>query len=325
MNIYRSLSELPASLGPVVATIGNFDGVHCGHRWVLSQVNARARQLGLKSLALTFDPHPVRILRPELPHSLITPLEPKLQLLATTGLDATLVLPFTPELSRLSAEAFTQQILVDALHVREVHEGENFRFGHGAAVDIHGLAAIGRTLGFSTQSYPPFIQRGAPVSSSRIRTLIAAGKISPARTLLGRPFSVQSTPASGRGFGTRYTVPTINLAPYEELLPAHGVYVTTLKVGTGPTAELFQGVTNIGNRPTFGADSFTVETHLLNFHPVELLETTPLELTFLLPLRPEHRFPSPEALRAQIMKDVARAQRYFHLAARQSTGLANIS
>jgi riboflavin kinase/FMN adenylyltransferase len=310
MKIFRSLVELPAGFGPVVATIGNFDGVHCGHRWVIDQVNARARQLGLQSLALTFDPHPVRVLRPEAPHVLITPLAAKLQQLATTGLDATLVLPFTQELSRLTAEAFAHEILRDALNVREVHEGENFRFGYGAAVDIHGLAELGEQLGFTAHAYAPYVLRGEPVSSSRIRKLLCAGEVSKARALLGRPFAVQSVPASGRGYGTRYTVPTINLAPYPELLPANGVYVTTLKVDD----ELFQAVTNVGNRPTFGADSFTVESHLLNFHPVALTAETPLELTFLQHLREERRFDSPELLRAQIMKDVAKAQRFFAMA-----------
>ena len=314
MKIFRSLRDLPPDFGPVIATIGNFDGVHRGHRWVIDQVNARAHALNLPSLALTFDPHPVRVLRPEAPHSLITPLEPKLELLATTGLDAVLVLPFTPEFSRLTAEAFARTILAGALHVREVHEGENFRFGYGATVDIHGLATLGETLNFTAHAYAPYILRGAPVSSSRIRSLISAGQISHARALLGRPFSVQSTPTSGRGFGTRYTVPTINLAPYPELLPGNGVYATTLRVGQ----QTFQGVTNVGNRPTFGEDSFTVETYLFDFHPIELTESTPLELTFLLHLRPEQRWPSPEALRAQIMKDVDRAQRFFSLAGQTS-------
>ena len=294
----------------MIASIGNFDGVHCGHKWVIERVKARAASLGLRSLAITLDPHPVRLLRPELPHTLITPLEVKLKLLAATGLDATLVLPFTPELSRLSAEQFARDVLRDAVRAREVHEGENFRFGHGAAVDIHGLEKLGQELGFATQTYAPYLIRGAAVSSSRIRNLITAGRVSEARTLLGRPFSVESTPASGRGFGTRYTVPTINLASYQELLPAHGVYVTSLRVGS----KRFQGVTNVGNRPTFGEDSFTVETHLLDFEPIELRATTGLELTFLLHLREERRWPTPEALKAQIMKDVGRAQRYFRLA-----------
>jgi riboflavin kinase/FMN adenylyltransferase len=315
MKIFRSIADLPPDFGPVIATIGNFDGVHCGHRWVIEQVNARAGELGFKSLALTFDPHPVRVLRPEAPHVLITPLEAKLQQLATTGLDATLVLEFTPELSRLTAESFAREILRDAIHVRE--EGENFRFGYGATVDIHGLAALGQQLGFSAHAYAPYVLRGEPISSSRIRKLICAAEVSRARALLGRPFAVQSTPASGRGYGTRYTVPTINLASYPELLPANGVYITTLRVDD----ELFRAVTNVGNRPTFGADSFTVESHLLNFHPIALSPETALELTFLHHLRPERKFESPEALRTQIMKDVARAQRFFSLARRLTAGV----
>ena len=312
MNVFRSLTEFPAGFGPVVATIGNFDGVHRGHTWVIAQVLDRARTLGLKSLALTFDPHPVRVLRPEAPHALITPLAHKLDLLAATGLDATVVLPFTPEFSRWTAESFAREVLCYGLCVREVHEGENFRFGYGASVDIHGLAALGRDLGFTTVAYPPFLLRGAPVSSSRVRGLIASGEVGRARSLLGRPFAVRSTPASGRGFGTRYTVPTINLAPYAELLPGHGVYATTMRVGK----EVFRGVTNVGNRPTFGEDSFTVETHLLDFHPLELTESTPLELTFLKFLRGERRWPSPEALKQQIGRDVAQAQRLFGLCER---------
>ncbi len=309
MNIFSSLSDL-ANFGPVVATIGNFDGVHCGHRWVIDKVNARAKELGLRSLAITFDPHPVRILRPEAPHVLITPVAQKLELLAQTGIDATLVLPFTPELSRLSAEAFASTVLCEGCGVTEVHEGETFRFGYQAAADMHGLESLGQQLGFAVNAYSPHILRGAPVSSSRIRTLIAAGEVSQARALLGRPFAVRSTPASGRGYGTRYTVPTINLATYPELLPGIGVYITTLKIAD----ETFQSVTNVGNRPTFGADSFTVESHILNFHPIPLAEDTPLELTFLHRLRDEIRFPSPEALLAQIKRDVAKAQRFFALA-----------
>jgi len=311
MKVFRALSEIPADFGPVVATIGNFDGVHRGHRWVIDKVNARGRALGLHSLAITFDPHPARVLRPEAPHSLITPLAEKLDLLATTGIDATLVLPFTTELSHLSAEAFAREILLDRCHVAEVHEGETFRFGYQAAGDMQSFEALGRSLGFRVHGYSPHILRGGPVSSSRIRTLIAAGEVSRARALLGRPFAIRSTPASGRGYGTRYTVPTINLAPYPELLPGIGVYITTLRVAD----ETFQAVTNVGNRPTFGADSFTVESHILNFHPVDLTEASPLKLAFLHRLRDEIRFPSTEALLAQIRRDVQKAQRYFALAA----------
>jgi riboflavin kinase/FMN adenylyltransferase len=313
LEIYRKLAAVPADDAPVVATIGNFDGVHLGHQGVIAEVLARARFLGGRSLAITFDPHPGRVLRPDRSQPLITPLAQKLELLSATGLDATLVLPFTDELRQLTARQFASQILVDALHITEIHEGENFRFGHQAEAGIKGLEALGRELGFSVVVYAPRSVRGGPVSSSRIRTLLLAGEVSQARALLGHPFSIDSTPATGRGFGTRYTVPTINLAPYAELLPANGVYITTLTVGAGEQAETFQAVTNVGNRPTFGADSFAVESHLLNFHPIELTAETPLRLTFLRRLRAERAFPSPEDLRAQIGIDISKARRYFAL------------
>jgi riboflavin kinase / FMN adenylyltransferase len=321
MQIYRHLDELSTDATPVVLTIGNFDGVHLGHRSVIAEVVARARALGGHAVALTFDPHPARVLRPGVPFPLITPLDRKLELLAATGLDSTVVLPFTDALAHTSAHDFATDILTNALHVTEVHEGENFRFGHNAEAAVHGpagLEALGAALGFSVRVYAPRTLRGGPISSSRIRQLIAAGDLSQARTLLGRPFSVDSTPATGRGYGTRYTVPTINLASYRDLFPAHGVYITTLAVSAGPDGsntqdQIFEAVTNVGNRPTFGADSFAVESHLINFHPIALDEQTPLRLTFLRRLRAEQRFPSPEALRDQITRDVTRARRYFAL------------
>jgi riboflavin kinase/FMN adenylyltransferase len=310
MKIARSLSELSSLTGPSVVTIGNFDGVHCGHRMVIASVLERAKALNARSAAVTFDPHPAHLLHTASRLPLITPLAQKLELLADTGLDLVLVLPFTEELRLWSARRFAETVLCDGLHAVEVHEGETFRFGHNAEAGVEGLAQLGDALGFSVRSYQPFLARGGAISSSRIRALIAAGRLSEARALLGRSFSVHSTPASGRGYGTKYAVPTINLAPYAELLPAHGVYITTLKIGE---ERLFRGVTNIGNRPTFGADSFAVETHLFGFEPIDLTETTPLEMTFLHRLRAERRFASPETLRAQIGRDVAKAQRYFEL------------
>jgi riboflavin kinase/FMN adenylyltransferase len=341
MKIYRQLAELPHDPSPVVATIGNFDGIHLGHQGVIAEVIDRARFLGGCSLAITFDPHPARVLRPDHPHPLITPLPRKLELLAATGIDAVLVLPFTDELRRMSPRAFASDILANAIHITEIHEGENFRFGYQAEAGISGpagLETLGRELGFNVVVYAPRIVRGAPVSSSRIRNLIASGTMNQARALLGRPFSIDSTPAPGRGYGTRYAVPTINLAPYTELLPAHGVYITTLTIGPAPfndsryprasalglsaqseesglqpLGHTFEAVTNVGNRPTFGADSFAIESHLLDFHPIDLTETTPLRLTFLRRLRAEQKFPTAEALRDQIARDVTHARRYFAL------------
>jgi riboflavin kinase / FMN adenylyltransferase len=316
MKIFRQLAEVPSDFGPSIATIGNFDGVHHGHQWVIAEVVARAHSLGIPSIAITFDPHPARVIRPESSQPLITPLAEKLELFATTGIDAVLILPFTTEFSRMSARTFATEVLQRVLHVTELHEGENFRFGYQAEAGIDSLEALGRELGFSVRVYTPQTIRGQAISSSTIRKLITEGDVSHVRALLGRPFAIIGTPASGRGYGTRYTVPTINLAPYAELLPANGVYITSLTIGTGEsseTSETFDAVTNVGNRPTFGADSFTVESHLLNFHPIALDEHTLLTLTFLCRLRPEIRWPNPEALREQIGRDVAKAKRYFSL------------
>ncbi len=221
-----------------------------------------------------------------------------------------LVLPFDAALAGLAARDFVERILVAALGMRSVHEGQSFRFGHGAEAGVRELAAMGAELGFAVHVHEAVRVRGLEVSSSAIRALVAAGDVRRARWMLGRPFVVLSTPASGRGIGTRLLVPTVNLAPYDGLLPAFGVYVTRLKVN----GRAFQAVTNVGNRPTFGEASFAVESHILDFEPVEMDENTPIELEFLLRLRGEREWPSPEALKAQIFKDVARAKRYFRLA-----------
>jgi riboflavin kinase/FMN adenylyltransferase len=313
MQVFRALDQVPANYGPTVIAIGNFDGVHCGHRWIIENARNCASKLGAKCIAVTFDPHPVRVLRPEAAPRLITTMPERLRLLAETGLDATVVLPFTREFSRMPAEIFARDVLKQSLHAVEVHEGDSFRFGYQAQAGINELIELGRQYGFTVAAHHTRTVRSLPVSSSQIRQRVAAGDMTAARTLLGRPFSILSTPARGRGIGTEQTVPTINLAPYAELLPAIGVYVTRMKIGDGPDAPTFNAVTNAGNRPTFGEPSFAVESHLLDFHPVALTENTPLELTFLKRIREEKRFSSPAALKAQILRDVAYSMRYFRL------------
>ncbi len=309
--VFRSLAEIPPGFGPTVAAIGNFDGVHLGHRDILSGVVAVARALGARALAITFNPHPEQFLRPAQAPKLLTPPAERLRLLAETGVDAILVLAFDAELSALSPDEFVRRILVEKLKVRSVHEGRSFRFGHGAAAGVGELAALGTQMsieaGFAVRVHPPVQVRGMEISSSAVRALVAAGDVRRARWRLGRPFAVLSTQARGRGIGTRLLVPTVNLAAYDDLLPAFGVYVTRLKV----PGRAFQAVTNVGNRPTFEGVGFGVETHILDFEPIETSETTPVELEFLLRLRGEQTWPSPDALKAQIFKDVARAKRYF--------------
>jgi len=309
MQVFHKLEELPKDFGATILSVGNFDGVHRAHTHVLKDVVSRARGSGAKAVAVTFEPHPMRILRPDSNLKLLTPTPEKLRLLRETGLDAVLLLPFTRDLSLMTPHQFAHNVLKHHLHAREVHEGYNFRFGHKAAGDVTQLSQFGREMGFEVKEYPEMKLRGESVSSSHIRKLLCEGRVSRARHLLGRPFSILSPPGRGRGYGSKYTVPTINLSRYEELVPKDGVYITSTRVGK----ECFDSVTNIGNRPTFGAESFAIETHLLDFHPIELTPETEVEIYFLDRLRDEIKFPSVDALREQIAKDVKKARRYFHL------------
>jgi riboflavin kinase/FMN adenylyltransferase len=350
--VYRSLAEIPTGFGPSVAAIGNFDGVHLGHREILSAVVAEARAFGTKAVAVTFDPHPDQFLRPERAPKLLTPLDERLRLLAAVGIDAVVVLRFDAELAQLSALEFVRRVLVESLNVCGLHEGGNFRFGHRAEAGVKELGEFGEEFGFAVRVHEAVRVHGMEVSSSAIREMVSAGDMKRARWMLGRPFGVLSTPARGRGVGTRLLVPTVNLAAYDGLLPGFGVYVTRLTFAAqrhglvagepgvsprrhapvagdpdvsprrhGPVAgdpgvsgRCFEAVTNVGNRPTFEGAGFGVETHILDFEEAEVGEDTLVQLEFLLRLRGEMKWPSLEALKAQIFKDVARAKRYFRLA-----------
>jgi riboflavin kinase / FMN adenylyltransferase len=309
MRVYHSLDDIPAVFGTSVLTIGNFDGVHRAHQAVIAEVVKRARELNAEAMAVTFDPHPTRILRPEAAPKLLTPAPQKLRLLEQTGLDSVLVLPFSRDLSLMKPLDFAEQIIARKLHAREVHEGFNFHFGHKAEGNVERLAKFGKEFDFDVKVYPEMKLRGLPVSSSSVRKLLAVGDVSRARPLLGRPFSIISHPGRGRGYGHKYTVPTINLEHYDELVPANGVYITRSRIGS----EIFDSVTNVGVRPTFGPDSFAIESHLLNFHAIELSGQTEVELTFLKRLRDEKKFPDVDALRNQIAQDVKHTRRFFHL------------
>jgi riboflavin kinase / FMN adenylyltransferase len=314
MQIFHKLDEIPADFGPSLVSVGNFDGVHRAHVRVLDEIVARSRQRHARSVAVTFDPHPMRILRPDAGLKLLTPGPEKIRLLEQTGIDAVAVIPFTRDLSLMSPREFVKLIICDRLHAIEVHEGYNFRFGHKATGDVTLLTQLGAECGFEVITYTELRLRGESVSSTRIRELIQKGDIRRAGFLLGRPFSIQSTAGRGRGYGSKYTVPTINLSRYEELVPRDGVYITQTRVA----AECFNSVTNVGNRPTFGSDSFAIESHLLNFHPLELTADTEIEISFLSRVRDEIKFGSVEELRQQIQRDVAKAERYFRLMGRKA-------
>ncbi len=317
MLTFHKLNDVPRDFGPAIVSVGNFDGVHRAHRAVLDEIVRRAKAAQARSVVVTFEPHPVRILRPDQNLKLLTPLPEKLRLLEAAGVDAVLLLPFSRDLSLMTPRQFAHEVLKKRLHAREVHEGYNFHFGHKAAGNIQTLRDLGREkdMGFEVHDYPEMRLRGEPVSSSHIRKLLSEGRVSRARHLLARPFSILSTAGRGRGYGAKYTVPTINLAHYEELVPKDGVYITRTRIGSGSNRghndDCFDSVTNVGNRPTFGADSFAIETHLLNFHPIELSAETEVEIHFLDRLRDEIKFPSVEALKEQIERDVRKAQKYL--------------
>ncbi len=307
--VYRSLGEIPAGLAPSVAAIGNFDGVHLGHREILRAVIAEARARGLRSAAITFDPHPEQFLRPQQAPALLTPMDERIRLLSATGLDAIVVLRFDAALAELTGRQFVEQILVAALGVRSLHEGGNFRFGHKAQCGVAELAAFGREFGFTLTVHQAVDVHGLEVSSSAVRELVAVGDMKRARWMLGRPFAIRGTPVRGRGVGARLLVPTVNLAPGDGMLPAFGIYVTQMTIGD----RCFHGATSVGVRPTFPGAGFSVETYILDFEPIELDDNTPIELEFLLRLRDEKKFDSIEELKAEILKDVDKTKRFFGL------------
>ena len=308
MKIYRGLDEAPPDFGPCALTIGNFDGVHCGHRRILRRLGEIARAGGWKASVVTFDPQPTRLVSPARAPRLLTTMQRRAELMGDEGVDQVLILPFTRQVAQLSAEEFVSQLLVRRLGARAVLVGENFRFGRGHTGNVHSLEGWGSKYGFRMEIVRAVSFRGRVVSSTGIRQLILAGRVSLAARHLLRPYRLEGDVVSGRGIGSRQTVPTLNLATRAEAIPAGGVYVTRTLDPAGGRA--WNSITNIGFRPTFGpSELITVETFLLD----EFDGDTPrsIQVDFLWRLRSEMRFRSPEALKAQILKDVGVARRYF--------------
>jgi riboflavin kinase/FMN adenylyltransferase len=308
MRIFRSLAEVPADFGPSALTIGNFDGVHFGHRRILRRVVALAAEQGWKPSVLTFDPHPTRVVAPDRAPRLLTSPHQRAELMEEEGIQQILILPFTAELAHLTPEDFVQQLLLDRLGARAVLVGDNFRFGYRQAGNVRVLAELGRKLGFKTEIIPAVTCRGWVVSSSAIREVILAGQVAQAARLLRHPYGIDGEVVKGHGIGSRQTVPTLNLSTDAEVIPARGVYITR-------TADLHSGrhwksISNIGYRPTFGSsDVLSIETFLLD--PLVGEPPRRIRVEFLARVRDERRFESPEALKAQILRDVRAAQSYF--------------
>jgi riboflavin kinase/FMN adenylyltransferase len=290
-----------------VLAIGNFDGIHLGHQAIIRAAVEHAAKTGDVATALTFDPSPRRVLRPESAPLRLSTNAQRMDWFGTVGLEAAVVLPFTLDLARLSPQEFVEQILVRGLHVRAVLVGENFHFGHQQAGNVALLRELGARHGFVVEIIPPVALEGEIVSSTAIRREIASGGVTHAARLLGRPFALTGEIVPGTGTGRRFTFPTLNLKPDQELLPARGVYVTrTLLEGETKSRR---SVTNVGMRPTFNGSSFSVETHLLDFSGEVTAKR--MEVRFWKRLREEKKFTSPEDLRAQIARDIASARLFF--------------
>ncbi|MCW5964085.1 MAG: riboflavin biosynthesis protein RibF [Bryobacterales bacterium] len=291
--------------------IGNFDGVHRGHQQLLTALVEPALARQAVRCALTFHPHPSSVVAPDrVPVPLVT-LDERIRLLHQNGAEEVVVLRFDEAFSRFSAEEFVRRVLVDGMSACHVAVGANFRFAFQQQGNPMVLSSLGQQFGFGVTSVPLLAERGLPLSSSQIRNLVQTGEVTRAARLLGRPYLIAGPVVKGRGVGSKQTVPTLNVAPPYKVLPADGVYVTRVH-HTGSGAVL-PGITNIGLRPTFddGHTERSIESFVLG--PLGEPPTT-IRLEFLARLREERRFENPEALKAQILKDVSRAQSFHRRA-----------
>lgn len=301
MQVIRDLEAIAPWAYPVVA-LGNFDGVHLGHRAILKAAVERARAAAGTALALTFEPQPAKILSPERAPRLIVAPEDKLEMLAAAGLDAVIVLDFTLALSRLTPREFARDYLVGRIDAREVVVGHSVSFGHRRAGNAAVMVELGGELGFTATVVGPVRVGALEVSSTRIRRLIAAGDLRTAAALLGRNHFLSGVVVPGDGRGRRLGFPTANLKSATECVPPHGIYATRV-VLPGAT---YPSATSIGVRPTFGRSEPTIETYIFDFD--RDLYGTRVRVEFVERIRDELRFESVEALKEQMALDVRRAR-----------------
>jgi riboflavin kinase/FMN adenylyltransferase len=301
MEIIRDLEALPRNPFPVTA-IGNFDGVHLGHRAILKAAIDRARAAGGTAFALTFDPLPAKLLVPARAPRLILTLEDKLELLRLSGIDGVIVLNFTLELSLLSPRDFVRDYLRGKIGVREVVEGQNFRFGHSRAGTPAVMVELGHELGFDTDVVAPVKIDGIEISSTKVREAIAIGDMHRASRLLGRYHFLSGPVVRGRERGRTIGFPTANLASETECIPPDGVYATRVILDDGA----YPSITNVGMRPTFAESARSIEAHIFDFTRDIYGQRIKLELVER--IRPERKFDTPDALKAQIAIDLSKAR-----------------
>ncbi|MBM3820104.1 MAG: bifunctional riboflavin kinase/FAD synthetase [Acidimicrobiia bacterium] len=295
----------PWLVHPVLA-LGNFDGLHRGHLKIIERVKRGAAEHGGTPMAMTFDPHPPRVVRPDKAPPLLMTKAQRLDALHRTGINCVAVVRFTHEMSQWDPETFVRSVLVDWLRVSEVWVGANFLFGHGRSGNFTSLRTLGQRYGFRADKIDPVRYKEFVVSSTRIRRLVTEGRMDEAAALLGHQYYLDGEVVEGRRRGRELGFPTANLRTANELVPPHGVYATTLTVD----GIIHPAMTNIGVNPTFGdAHAPTIETHVLGFSGD--LYARQVRLGFVLRLRDERRFDDVDALRAQIEADQRRAERLF--------------
>ena len=289
---------------PVLA-LGNFDGLHRGHLKIIERVKRGAAEHGGTPMAMTFDPHPPRVVRPDKAPPLLMTKQQRLEALHAAGVRCAAVVRFTRELSQWDPESFVRTVLVEWLRVSEVWVGANFLFGHGRSGNFSLLRVLGQRYGFRAEKIDPVRYKDFVVSSTRVRRLVAEGRMDEAGALLGHHYFIDGVVATGRQRGRELGFPTANLATENELLPPNGVYATMMTID----GVVHAAVTNVGTRPTFGETGVTIETHVLGY--AGDLYGRRVRLSFAQRLRDERRFEDVDALRAQIAADQRRAERLF--------------
>ncbi|MGH7393859.1 MAG: bifunctional riboflavin kinase/FAD synthetase [Candidatus Rokuibacteriota bacterium] len=302
MRTIRGLESYPSEARAAVVALGVFDGVHLAHRAILAAAVGHALAAALAPVVCTFDPHPMEVLQPGRAPAPLSSLDERLDLIAATGVQATLVLKFTPELAAMEPEAFVTGVLLGRLRACEVVVGFNHTFGRGARGDARLLRELGERLGFATHVVEPLVVDGVPVSSSEIRGALGRGEVERAARYLGRPYSVAGEVVEGAGRGRTLGFPTANVRPERPVLVPPGVYACHAQGDD----DAHSAVVNIGVRPTFGEHELVIEAHLLDF--TGSLYGRRVRLEFVARLREEQKFQGAEALREQIVRDIAAAR-----------------
>jgi len=308
MKIISRLDDVSPEYVMPVVTMGNFDGVHLGHRKLIQTVAARAAMIGGTPMAITFHPHPLCMLVPDYAPMQIQTLSQKLAVIESLGIPVTLVIPYDEKLAGTVARDFVLDVLCERLRIREIYVGPNFAFGHRRQGSINLLKEIGREKGFLAEKISQVEFRGTRVSSTAVRQALVYGQVALARRLLARPFTLEGTVINGAGLGSKLQIPTANMRAENELIPRRGVYITRLCVD----GESWAGVTNIGFRPTVNDEdgaALSIETHALDFN--RDIYGKRIAVEFWGRVRDECRFASLDDLVARIRKDKESARRYF--------------